>query len=105
MKDPSTINELLSLFCASMAAVISKLLKAAVRPSLTVIIAEVIVGCSFCFIIAPALAEWYGLSIKVACLFAWIGSYFSSLLIKSGEDIIQAWVSDIKKAFRKGGKL
>lgn len=95
MKPSQEINELMALFASAMIAVATKLIKASKKPSLLVIIGEVLIGLAFCFILAPAMQEYFGLSIRVVCAMTWVGAYFSGILLTGAESVIRDYFSKI----------
>jgi len=95
MTPPPDLDEKMAVFASAMAAVTLKLVKATTRPSVAVIIAEVLLGLAFCFILAPAVQEHYNLSLKAVCAFTWIGALFSGILLQGAEVYIKAWLEKV----------
>ena len=95
------INEYLAYFVSGMAAVVSRLVRATERPSRSVIMGEVLIGLAFCFILAPALQEYYGLSTKAVCAITWAGSYFSGVILQGVEAVIKDRLKAAKTQKRK----
>jgi hypothetical protein len=91
------LNEYLAYFLSGMTAVMSRLIRATERPSKSVILGEVLIGLAFCFILAPAVQEKFGLSTKAVCAITWAGSYFSGLILKGIENIIKSHLDSLKK--------
>lgn len=98
---PADFDEKMAIFVSAMSAVALKLVRTASRPSVPVVVGEVLVGLAFCFIIAPAVQEYYNLSLKVICAFTWIGALFSSVLLQGAENTIKAWLTKITPTTKK----
>jgi hypothetical protein len=100
MKSDQNINDALLIFASAMLAIAIKVLRATERPSKTVFFGEVLIGVSFCWVIAPALQEYYGLSTKVTCALAWVSSYFSGLILKAAEEVLKESLKSFAEVIR-----
>ena len=89
------VSDWIVLLLSSMSAVIVRLIKAAEKPSKSVVIGELILGLVFCFILAPAVQEYFALSLKAVCAITWAGAYFSGLVLKGMENIIKGYIDKI----------
>ena len=87
-----SLNDTLAIFASAMTAVATRLVRATAKPSKTVITGEILIGLAFCFFLAPAVQEYYGLSVKAICAMTWAGSYFSGLLLAASEKILLGYV-------------
>ncbi len=104
MKPDQQINELLALFLAGFSAMIAKLIKAGTNPSWQVVLVEVSIGCFFCFILAPAAKVHWGLGIEMTCFLAWVGSYFSGIILQGAESIIKTWFAQVRDVLKSKNK-
>ncbi len=92
------LNEYIAYFFSGMTAVMARIIRATERPSKSVVMGEVLIGLAFCFILAPAAQEHYGLSTKAVCAMTWAGSYFSGIILKGVENVIKSYLEAIRKA-------
>lgn len=89
------LSELFTLFLCAMTAVTARIIKASEPPSKPVIIGEILIGLAFCFILAPAIKEHFGLSDKQIYAITWSGAYFSGLVLQGIENIIRGYLDKI----------
>ena len=95
MTTPPEFDDKMAIFASAMSAVALKLVRATARPSIPVVVGEVLLGLTFCFIIAPAVQEYYHLSLKLICALTWIGALFSGILLQGAENVIKAWIEKV----------
>ena len=95
MTTPPEYDEKMAIFASAMSAIALKLIRATSRPSFPVVVGEILLGLTFCFIIAPAVQEYYNLSLKIICALTWIGALFSGILLQGAESVIKAWIGKV----------
>jgi hypothetical protein len=91
MKLNQELNELIAIFSSGMIAVAVRLFKATEKPSVIFVIGELLIGLSFCFVLAPAVQEHFALSTKSICAITWAGCFFSGMVLKQLEALIKAY--------------
>lgn len=89
------LSELFTLFLCAMTAVTARIIKASEPPSKAVIMGEILIGLAFCFILAPAIKEHFGLSDKQIYAITWAGAYFSGLVLQGIENILKIYLEKI----------
>jgi hypothetical protein len=89
------LSEYFTLFLCAMTAVAARIIKASEPPSKAVIFGEILIGLAFCFILAPAIKEYFSLSDREIYAITWAGAYFSGIVLQGIENIIKGYLSKI----------